>query len=237
MRTRSRSSTEGRGPLLAAAVLAVVVGSAGCSTLPPPPPHYVYETVKQPEPPRNSLWHDSPSLYEDLKARRLNDIVTIRVVESFSGSGKASTASDRTSTLDAGVDDVFGAPLHFGFKNLFGQAKPFSPTVKGNMTDEFEGTGETKRSGRLVGTITAKVVEVQPNGNLVIESRKEVTINREKQILVLRGIIRPDDIDVDNTVSSQRVADAQIYLVGKGVIQDKQSPGWMVRILDNLWPF
>jgi flagellar L-ring protein precursor FlgH len=76
-----------------------------------------------------------------------------------------------------------------------------------------------------------------PNGNLVIESRKDITINREKQILVLRGMIRPEDIGNDNTVLSSRVADSEVYYVGDGVIQDKQGPGWLVRFLDKAWPF
>jgi len=81
------------------------------------------------------------------------------------------------------------------------------------------------------------VVEVLPNSNLVLESRKEVVVNNEKEILVLRGIVRPDDIAPNNTISSQYVADAQIYLVGDGVLDDKQSQGWLVRFLDKVWPF
>jgi flagellar L-ring protein precursor FlgH len=211
---------------------------SSCATpeLPPPPPKYVQEEEFEP-PSKNSLWHDTASLYEDVKARRLNDLVTIRVIENISGSGKADTNTGRESTLDAGVDNLFGAPLNFNFENFWGHGYAFSPTAKGSMKDDFKGTGETTREGKLIGTITAKVVEVMPNGNLVLESRKEITINNEKQFLVLKGMIRPDDVASDNTVLSSKVADAQVYFVGKGVVHDKQSPGWLVRILDKVWPF
>ena len=210
-----------------------------CATtpeLPPPPPKYVHEEKAEP-PSLNSLWRNTSSLYEDVKARRLNDLVTILVVENISGSGKADTNTSKESTLDAKVDDVFGAPTNLNLKNLYGQGYTFSPTVKGSMKNDFKGTGETNREGKLVGTITAKVVEVMPNGNLVLESRKEITINNEKQFLVLRGMIRPYDIAADNTVLSSKVADSQVYFVGNGVVQEKQSPGWLVRILDRVWPF
>jgi len=88
-----------------------------------------------------------------------------------------------------------------------------------------------------VGTITAKVVEILPNGNLVLESRKEITVNNEKQILVFQGMARPEDIAMDNSIMSDKVADSRVFFVGDGVLQDKQRPGWLVRLLDKIWPF
>ncbi len=218
----------------------------GCATspeLPPPPPKYVYQEEKTATASTNSLWRDTASLYEDVKARRLNDLVTIRVVENITGSGKADTTTSRDSSADYGLTDLFGMNNDFNLHNVFGLkdfykgSNVFSPTVKGSGKSDFTGKGDTTREGKLIGTITAKVVEVMPNGTLVLESRKDITINREKQILVLRGIIRPDDIASDNTVLSSKVADAQVYYVGDGVIQDKQGQGWLVRLLDNVWPF
>jgi flagellar L-ring protein precursor FlgH len=213
----------------------------GCATaisqLPPKPPKYVYREQKAESRSVNSLWSDRASLYEDVKARRLNDLVTINVVENITGSGTADTSTSRKSTLDASVQSFFGVPTNLGLKNLFGHGNTFSPEVQGSAQDDFTGSGATTRQGTLVGTITAKVVEVLPNDNLVLQASKEITINNEKQILVLRGIVRPDDILVDNTVLSSRVADAQVYFVGDGVIQDKQRQGWLVRVLDNVWPF
>lgn len=212
---------------------------AACATtaqLPPPPPKYVSHEEKATSS-VNSLWQDIGSLYEDVKARRVNDLVTIRVVENITGSGKADTNTDRKSSLDAKVDNFFGAPLDLGAGNLYGRGHTFDPRVKGSAESVFEGSGQTTREGRLRGMITAKVVEVMPNGNLILESRKEITINREKQIFILRGMVRPDDIAKDNTVISSRVSDAEVYLVGDGVIQDKQGPNWLVRFIDKAWPF
>ncbi len=199
--------------------------SCATPSLPPPPPKYVYkEEIPEPSS-RNSLFVERAGLFEDSRARRLNDIVTIRVIEDISGSGKANTSTKRDSSLETGIDELFGAPLNF------------SPFVKGGMKDDFQGRGETSRRGRLIGTITAKVVEVMPNGNLVLEARKEIMINNERQILVLKGMARPEDISVDNTILSTRLTDTEIYFVGKGVLHDKQRPGWLVRILNSIWPF
>lgn len=218
-------------------------GCASTPQLPPKPPKYVQYQEKAETASPNSLWRDSASLFEDRKARRLNDLVTINVVENITGSGKAETGTSRDSSADFGVTNFLGANLDFNLHNFFGVKdfykgpNTFSPTVKGSGKSEFEGKGDTSRQGRLIGTITAKVVEVMPNGNLVLESRKDITINNEKQTLVLRGMIRTDDIRADNTIASSKVADAEIYFVGDGVIQEKQSPGWLVRFLDKIWPF
>lgn len=227
------------GPVsLAACCLTLAAFLSGCATTPPLPPHppkYVYKEEKAPAVSTNSLWTDRASLYEDTKARRLNDIVTINVVENITGSGTADTSTGKDSSLDASVSTFFGAPL--SMLNAFGKGTSLNPNVSGSMKDTFKGTGSTTRAGKLVGTITAKVAEVMPNGNLVLEARKDITINNEKQTLVLRGMIRTTDIAIDNTISSSKVADAEVFYIGDGVVQDKQSPGWLVKILDKAWPF
>lgn len=223
------------------AALAAAVLFAGCAmtpTLPPPPPKYVPEKdISGEGRTSNSLWRDGGGLLDDFRARRVNDLLTINVLESISGSGAADTATARDSSLDAAVTDFFGAPLNLGKGNMWGKGYTFSPTVSGSMQDDFTGTGSTNRTGTIVGTITARVVEVMPNGTLSVESRKDITINYEKQTLVLKGSVRPEDISTANTILSTKVADAEIYLVGDGVVQDKQKPGWLVRILDHVWPF
>ena len=229
--------------LLCFAICFLTLSCASTPKLPPPAPRYVYEKHNQaqeagaPLAGTNSLWRDSASLYEDVKARRLNDLLTINVVENISGSGTANTATDKTSSTDGAVNNVFGIPTNLGMANLFGKGFTFSPTVNGSMTDSFKGDGSTTRAGSLIGTITAKVVEVMPNGNLAIESRKDITINNEKQTLILRGMVRPDDVAPNNTILSSQVADAEVYFVGDGVVQSKQDTGWFDKILDKIWPF
>jgi flagellar L-ring protein precursor FlgH len=220
----------------------------GCVTpsakLPPPPPKYVdHVDEKMSESSANSLWSDGVNLFEDTKARRLNDLVTINIVESISGSGKADTDTSSESTLAFELSEFFGMNTDFNLqddkllKSLYKGGNVFEPKVESASKSEFKGKGDTNREGKLIATITAKVVEVMPNGNLILEARKELTINNEKQILVLTGMVRNDDIEVDNTILSSKIADAQVYYVGDGVIQEKQSPGWMARVLDYVWPF
>ena len=234
--------------LLTAYSLQLLFLMYACATpsanLPPPPPKYVQpmeENIVQRT--NNSLWNDSANIFEDTKARRLNDLVTISIVENLTGSGTADTNTSRDSSADYDLTKLFGMNkdfnLHNAFllKDLYKGANIFEPSVAGTGKTDFKGKGDTNREGKLVANITAKVVEVMPNGNLVVEARKELTINNEKQILVLTGMVRPDDIDTNNTVLSSKIADAQIYYVGDGVLQDKQSPGWLVRIMDHIWPF
>ncbi|GLI52488.1 flagellar basal body L-ring protein FlgH [Thermodesulfovibrio yellowstonii] len=207
------------------------------------PPKYYPEPPQTQVASEGSLWRNKASLYEDKKARRVNDLVTILINESTSAQKTASTTASRDSSTNYGLDTFLGMNTDFNIHNLplingfYKAGNVFSPSVKGSATSDFKGDGDTARTGKITGTITAKVIEVLPNGNLVIESRKEVIVNNEKEILVLRGIIRPDDISQSNTILSQYVADAQIYLVGEGTLGDKQSQGWLVRFLDKIWPF
>jgi len=184
-----------------------------------------------------SLWQGNGGIFHDNRARRINDLVTIRVVESVSGTKSATTDTERTSSDDRSISKFLGLPLDLGMKDLMGMGQAFSPGTAGETSNKMKGKGATQRAGTLTALITAKVLDVLPNGNLVLEARKETLVNNENQILVLRGIVRPSDIRSDNTVISTYVADAQISLTGDGVIDDRQSPGWMTRALDVVWPF
>ncbi len=244
---RKTASLFGIGIYFLFAVICVLpfIGCASPSSkLPPPPPKYVDDGQDKLEPlTRNSLWLDRANLFEDRKAMRVNDLVTINIVESLSGSGAADTTTKRDSSADYGLENFFGMNtdfnLHNAFllKDMYKGANVFEPRVTGSAESEFKGEGDTNREVELSETITAKVVELLPNGNMILEARKDLTINEETQILVLRGMVRPDDISSDNVVLSTDIADAQIFYVGDGVIQDKQKPGWLVRVLDNVWPF
>ena len=205
------------------------------------PPKYYAAVEPQAVTADGSLWRDS-SLYEDRKAKRVNDLLTILIAENVTATNTASTNDSSNSSANYGITDLFGANTDFGLntwpllKKLYPGTK-FTPSASGSSTTNFAGKGDTSRQGNITATITAKVIEVFPNSNMLVESRKEVIVNNEKQIVVLRGIVRPDDISTSNTIASTFVADAQIYLVGDGVLADKQSQGWLVRALDSVWPF
>ena len=184
-----------------------------------------------------SLWQDNGPLSElfiDTKARRVGDIVTIKIVESSSATNKASTKTGRKSSLSGGVDSFFNMEKRYPASHPF--FNPFAQ-VKSELNSDFDGSGTTQRSGDLTAFITTKVIEVLPNGNLKIEGTREVKVNNEKQLIILSGIIRPRDISPGNIILSTYVADAKIEYSGSGVIHDRQRPGWMTRIMDVVWPF
>ncbi len=197
----------------------------------PMPPKYVETKDKESYRGEGSLWADRAALYEDMRARRVNDIVTILVTETTTAQKKATTNSSRASNVNDTLTNSLGiAGYSFPIKNL-------QTGLQGSGSTTFKGEGDTARTGAITATIGAKVVEVLPNGNLVLESRKETIINNDKEIIVVRGIIRPEDISPTNTISSQMVADAKIYIVGDGELDTKQSQGWLLNIMDKIWPF
>lgn len=183
-----------------------------------------------------SLWQEQNGrayLYEDLRAMRVGDIVTVKIVENHSGSKSADTSAERESSISNSVQgSTFGIPGWSGSPALAQEL-----AVDASASNQFEGSGSTTRADSLTGTISAVVTEVLPNGDLRIEGRREVTVNSETQIMSLKGIVRRVDVDTRNTVLSTAIADARIEYSGLGVINDVQRPGWFVRILDWLYPF
>lgn len=184
-----------------------------------------------------SIWRQGHAdFFLDRRARNVGDIVTVKIIEQASATQEASTKTGRTSDLDAALEDVFGLPDDYGMANFLSSGQSFSPTFKGNYKRDFQGGGTTVRKDKLVLTVAASIVERLPGGNLRIEAKREIKVNREKQQVILSGIIRAEDISPSNTVHSTQMADAQIRYTGKGVLGDVQGPGWFARIMDWIWP-
>ena len=184
-----------------------------------------------------SLWNDNGPLSElflNTKARRTGDIVTVKIVESSSASNTAKTSTGRKSTINGGVSNFFNAEKRFPATKPF--FNPFS-NVKADMESDFDGSGKTERSGALSAVLTARVVDVLPSGNLKISGSREVSVNNENQYITLSGFIRPRDISPNNTILSTYISDAKISYSGAGIINDRQRPGWLTRVMDTLWPF
>uniref|UniRef100_C6E7K1 Flagellar L-ring protein n=1 Tax=Geobacter sp. (strain M21) TaxID=443144 RepID=C6E7K1_GEOSM len=180
-----------------------------------------------------SLWQDSSTgLAEDLKARRRGDIITVVISENASASKKASTGTSRGSSISAGIPKLLGLETT-GIRNW----ADLSDLLNASFGSKFDGSGSTSRQETLQATISAKVVDVIPNGNLLIEGRRNVKVNNEDQIIVLTGTVRGRDVSADNTISSALIADARIAYSGKGIISDRQKPGWLLNTLDKIWPF
>jgi len=184
-----------------------------------------------------SIWQAaSAGLAEDHKARRKGDIITVLIVEQASASKQASTDTDRSASISASIPYLMGLEKS---STLFGKLTNADPgnLLGASSSSTYQGSGATTRKENLVATMSAKIVDVLPNGNFLIEGRRNVKVNNEDQIIVLQGTVRPRDVSPDNTVNSSLIADARITYTGEGVISDRQRPGWLLNILDYIWPF
>ncbi|MEX2301133.1 MAG: flagellar basal body L-ring protein FlgH [Bryobacterales bacterium] len=179
-----------------------------------------------------STWSPNARLFDvatDLRASRVNDIVTIIVQERASAVSQGSVSSERSSSANASIGALAGIPSPVGgLQNLLG--------VDSEKT--LEGTGETSRRTVLTATMAARVVEVLPNGNLVIEGEKSVGVNSEVQVIKLRGVVRPYDVSVANAISSEQIAQLELKVNGKGVVGDAiRRPNFLYRFILGILPF
>ncbi|MBW2124625.1 MAG: flagellar basal body L-ring protein FlgH [Deltaproteobacteria bacterium] len=175
--------------------------------------------------------------FQDLRAFKVGDLVTINIVETSKATKKAATKTERSSSIKAGIDNLLGYETKMRSWGGLPRAFSNSTMFKASMANSFDGSGSTSRDETMTASITARVVEVLPNGNLFIRGTRQIKVNNEVQYITLSGLIRPYDISPDNTVLSTYIADAKIEYTGKGAVSDKQRPGWLMRLLDYVWPF
>ncbi len=192
--------------------------------------------------PAGSIWPGENAknmLFADNKARYVNDIVTVVVSETSDGTSKASTNTSRDSTTTTGISALLGLEKSIaeGNSNLTDENLKPKIGIGGTSSNSLKGKGDTARGSKFTTRLTARVVKILDNGNLVIEGKRQLTMNAEDQYIVISGIIRPEDITSDNLIASQYISDAKIYYMGEGVINDKMRPGWLTRIADWIWPF
>ena len=214
--------------------------SAGCipkkmDTVRPETSHLpVVEAVK---PAPGAIWRgetERSMLFTDKKARSVNDIVTIIVTEVSQGGNRASTGTSRDSQTSASITSLLGIE-----NSILSSNANMAGTIGlgGTSNNSLKGQGDTSRNTTLSARISARVTRVLDNGNLLVEGRRQVTVNAEDQFIIISGIIRPEDITTENTIASQYVADARIIYTGQGVVNDKMRPGWLTRVVDWVWPF
>lgn len=171
-----------------------------------------------------SLWSDeAPNPLLDRTARRVGDLITIVITEQSASSFKAGTSAKKSD------DNSVAQKLFIGFLDRI--FKPFST----NANSSNKGEGDTSQTGKMTARMSAVVKHVYPNGTMIIEGSRNLMTNKELQIIKLSGVIRRDDIRPDNTVSSDRIAEAEIRMEGKGLIADRQRRGLLTRILDWLF--
>jgi len=179
-----------------------------------------------------SLWRPGASLADlarDPRASQVNDLVTVVVSDKASAVAKGGTASARKSSAKHSVAALFGPTRAAG---------PWSNLAGGGGETQLQGQGETSRESELRTTLSARVTHVLPNGYLAIEGVKDIWVNSERQTVTVRGVIRPSDLSPANAVSSDRVAQLEIRVNGKGVVGDAvRRPFILYRILMGLLPF
>lgn len=183
----------------------------------------------------NSLWRSgNRAFFEDQRAKQVGDILTVLVTISDKAQFDNATSRRRSDSSSAGAGgalgtaiDIIGLPAGVAASDL----------ASVDSSTNFSGSGSVDREEKLETTIAAVVLQVLPNGNLVIEGRQEVRVNNEVRELVVAGIVRPEDITSENTIVSEKIAEARIGYGGRGQLTDVQQPRYGSQVLDIMLPF
>lgn len=218
-------------------VLAALV-AAGCNTAPKRDPDYapVRPAMPMPAPSGDgAIYHGGYSMnwLEDMRARRVGDILTVKLSETTNATKSAKTKADKTNSNNIANPTLFGLNPKFGIN---GSNANFSFAT--SSTHAFEGDGSSEQKNKLTGDITVTVTEVLGNGYLMIRGEKRMGINQGNEYIKLSGIVRPYDITPENTVESTKIADPTIIYVGDGVVADTNIMGWLSRFfISAIMPF
>jgi flagellar L-ring protein precursor FlgH len=244
-------------PVLRVTVLAVLAGSllSGCAAVdrlktigqaPPlsevdnPTARPGYKPVQMPMPAAqpasynpNSLWRNgSRAFFKDQRAHQIGDILTVQVNITDKAIIANETQRSRDTKEDSGIDNFFGKSK----VPIMNAAVP-TRIFTSDSTTSLDGKGSVNRSEALQTNVAAVVTQVLPNGNLVVEGRQEIRVNFEIRELIVAGIVRPEDIQSDNTIDSTKIAQARIAYGGRGQITDVQQPRYGSQVLDVILPF
>lgn len=219
--------------LLLIALTLVVISVAACNTV---PPTNVHQPMSARPAARNEVLASNGSifqagtartLFEDRRARYVGDTMTITIAETNSASTKSNTKINRSSSISANAGPIVGLPG----KSLQGMQ------LTAGSANSLDGKGEAAANNVFTGTITVTVIEVLPNGNLLVSGEKQVAIGFGQEYIRLSGVINPFFINSANTISSSQVADARIEYKESGAISEAQIMGWMSRFFMNILPF
>ncbi|NPA33210.1 MAG: flagellar basal body L-ring protein FlgH [Aquificae bacterium] len=203
-----------------------------CSTKVEQRSRYTYEFPKDvnvPKPPPGSLYRDPQSayLFGSVRASRVGDVIYVRVVESVNAVESVSSNMGRSASFTNAISSFFG--VHPATLKNFG--------AEGKSSFSSKGASKYQRSGLLTTTLAGRVIKVFPNGTMLIEAKKYIELNGVRREFVLRGIVRPEDLDTNNTITSDKIADMEIFFEGKGYMVKGGEPGWLARIFALLFPF
>lgn len=184
----------------------------------------------------NSLWRTGArGFFKDQRAHQLGDILTVRVKVTDKANFDNQTKRSRQNS------DGFGADSLLGFEGQLSKVLPdgvdAKSLIKLQSSDSSAGAGSVRRAEELTTNVAAVVTQVLPNGNLVVEGKQEIRVNFEVRELVVAGVVRPEDIEGDNTIESSKIAQARIAYGGRGQITDMQQPRYGQQVMDIILPF
>lgn len=216
----------------------IVVGGlslAGCTSTPytPKPDDPAFAPVipgltEQQLEPNGAIFQENyaNSLYSDIKAHRVGDIITVELSESTRAQKRATTQQGKDNSVNITAPSI-------GAHGISIAGNPFSASL--SSSNEFDGQANTNQSNSLQGSITVSVAQVLANGNLMVQGEKWIMLNTGEEYVRINGMIRPQDISADNRIASNRVANARIYYGGTGDFANTQSRGWLSKFFNSPW--
>lgn len=221
-------------------VLLATVTLAACASIPGPQPDPDFAPIDPvdmgPDPVlaarTGSIYQagHAMSLFQDVKAYRVGDLITVRLEENTNAQKQQNTNTQKDNSTDVTNPTLFGKPLTYNGEAVGRFAL--------GSKNEFEGKSQSTQSNRLDGTVTVMVTQVLPNGLLQVRGEKWLGINQGNEYVRLRGLVRPVDIDLNNSVSSTKIANAYVAYGANGTLNDTNQPGWLARFFNSvLFPF
>ncbi len=214
------------------AFIALVL-SSGCATVPPTNVHQ--PMTARPAPRLDTMAgngaifraSNSRPLFEDRRARYVGDTITVNITESTSASMKSNDQLDKSNTSTSSINALAGASA----KSLLGL------NFNAGSTNSFNGKGNAANNNAFTGSMTVTVIDVMPNGNLLVSGEKQVAIGHEQEYVRISGVVDPNYVDAFNNVASSRIADARIEYKSAGQISDGEAMGWLARFFLSVMPF
>lgn len=217
-------------------VMILAVMLTGCNTTPKHDPQFapVRPVYVKPQVSNNGAIFQAGqemSWFEDLRARRVGDLITVKLVEKTEGSKESNSEVKKSQTVSIANPTILGTTPQFDAPGILPLASNSNNNLAFNIdsSNNFKGEGDADQSNELTGSLTVTVVEVLPNGYMMVRGEKRIGINQGNEYVKLSGIVRPADIDSTNTVESTKIGDATILYVGDGQVSDAANMGWLAK--------